>query len=384
MKVIRWIIAIILGLAGLFFLYAGISGLTEISPSGAIILIVFGVGLMALAVFAVKGRKPKTEKLIEKSAPSAVSKAERLAPQPQLQSESEPAPETPQPDTYAEARLLDKQNKTMPDVVEPWNDCREAIARLDEVVKQTEPYSDLSPLQLFYLHQLHSTALMNGPDEYWIDWNIDSRAFAQLYLDKGYVDYKTVDLWEYTVVQLKEMLSEKGAKKSGTKEELIDRIEETYSRDELVALNPEPRIGLTDKGCAACNATPYTALRDFTVEHKILCLILQGKYKEARETLLDYLDDVPFYVKQGNPPKEYRLDACPFLQFQRFNLYEKSSDNAIFGALCALHYMLHGELGLPMYKDESSWVEGKRREDVYIYDAFNAPLAICKAFVENN
>ena len=80
MKVIRWIIAIILGLAGLFFLYAGISGLTEISPSGAIILIVFGVGLMALAVFAVKGRKPKTEKLIEKSAPSAVSKAERLAP----------------------------------------------------------------------------------------------------------------------------------------------------------------------------------------------------------------------------------------------------------------------------------------------------------------
>lgn len=378
MKVIRWIIAVILGLAGLFFLYAGGSGLTEISLSGAIILIVFGVGLMALAVLVVKGRKPKTEKPMEKPASSAQTKVKTPAPQP------EPDPETPHPDTYAEARLLDKQNKTMPDVVEPWNDCREAIARLDEVVKQTEPFSDLSPLQLFYLHQIHSSALMNGPDEYWIDWNIDSRAFAQLYLNKGYVDYKTVDLWEYTVVQLKEMLSKKGAKKSGTKEELIDRIEETYSRDELVALNPEPRIGLTDKGYAACNATPYTALRDFTVEHKILCLILQGKYKEARETLLDYLDNVPFYVKQGNPPREYRLDACPFLQFQMFNLYEKSSDNAIFGALCALHYMLHGELGLPMYKDESSWVAGKRRDDVYIYDAFNAPLVVCKVFVENN
>lgn len=81
MKVIRWIIAIILGLAGLFFLYAGISGLTEISLSGAIILIVFGVGLMALAVFAVKGRKSK-QKPVEKQdkdKPKAVAKPVKKA-----------------------------------------------------------------------------------------------------------------------------------------------------------------------------------------------------------------------------------------------------------------------------------------------------------------
>lgn len=379
MRAIKKIIAIILILIGLFFALGGIATMGDDNGmAGSVIMVIIGVIALVLAALIWKSSKSKTAVKPEK--PAKVEKAEPV----QLKPETPAPQEKAQSDTYAEAMLLDKQNKTMPDAVEPWHDYQDAIARLDEVVKQTEPYSDLTPLQLFYLHQLHSSALMNGPDEYWIDWNIDSRAFAQLYLDKGYVDYKTVDLWEYTVVQLKEMLSEKGAKKSGTKEELIDRIEETYSRDELVALNPEPRIGLTDKGCAACNATPYTALRDFTVEHKILCLILQGKYKEARETLLDYLDDVPFYVKQGNPPKEYRLDACPFLQFQRFNLYEKSSDNAIFGALCGLHYMLHGELGLPMYKDESSWVEGKRREDVYIYDAFNAPLEICKAFVENN
>lgn len=379
MRAIKKIIAIVLILVGLFFALGGIATMGDNNGmAGSVIMIIIGAIALALAAIIWKSSRPK-----EVAKPEKPAKVEKTEP---VQQKSEtPAPqEKEQPNSYAEARLLDKQNKTMPDTVEPWNDCREAIARLDEVVKQTEPYSDLSPLQLFYLHQLHSSALMNGPDEYWIDWNIDSRAFAQLYLGKGYVDYKTVDLWEYTVVQLKEMLSKKGAKKSGTKEELIDRIEETYSRDELVALNPEPRIGLTDKGYAACNATPYTALRDFTVEHKILCLILQGKYKEARETLLDYLDNVPFYVKQGNPPREYRLDACPFLQFQKFNLYEKSSDNAIFGALCALHYMLHGELGLPMYKDESSWVAGKRRDDVYIYDAFNAPLVVCKAFVENN
>lgn len=379
MRAIKKIIAIVLILVGLFFALGGIATMGDNNGmAGSVIMIIIGAIALALAAIIWKSSRPK-----EVAKPEKPAKVEKTEP---VQQKSEtPAPqEKEQPNSYAEARLLDKQNKTMPDTVEPWNDGREAIARLDEVVKQTEPYSDLSPLQLFYLHQLHSSALMNGPDEYWIDWNIDSRAFAQLYLDKGYVDYKTVDLWEYTVVQLKEMLSKKGAKKSGTKEELIDRIEETYSRDELVALNPEPRIGLTDKGYAACNATPYTALRDFTVEHKILCLILQGKYKEARETLLDYLDNVPFYVKQGNPPREYRLDACPFLQFQKFNLYEKSSDNAIFGALCALHYMLHGELGLPMYKDESSWVAGKRRDDVYIYDAFNAPLVVCKAFVEND
>lgn len=379
MRAIKKIIAIILILIGLFFALGGIATMGDDNGmAGSVIMVIIGGIALVLAALIWKSSRSKTAVKPEK--PAKVEKSEPVQPKPET-----PAPqEKAQSDTYAEAMLLDKQNKTMPDTVEPWHDYQDAIARLDEVVKQTEAFSDLTPLQLFYLHQLHSTALMNDTDEYWIDWNIDSRAVAQLYLDKGYAEYSPVDLWDYTVVQLKEMLAAKGAKKSGTKDELIDRVEETYSRDELVALNPEPRIGLTHKGYDACSVTPYTALRDFTVEHDILCLILQGKYKDARKTLLTYLDGVPFYSKQGNPPKEYRLDACPFLQFQKFNLYEKSSDNAIFGALCALHYMLHGELGLPMYKDESSWVAGKRRDDVYIYDAFNAPLVICKAFVENN
>lgn len=105
MKVIRWIIAVILGLAGLFFLYAGITGAAEIDLTSGIILIVFGVGLMALAVFAVRGRKPKPKKdkpalkqnkdkpkVAEKPVKKAEPRAEDKKPAPQAQPKEKETP----------------------------------------------------------------------------------------------------------------------------------------------------------------------------------------------------------------------------------------------------------------------------------------------------
>lgn len=353
MKVIRWILAIILGLVGLFFIYAGISGLTEISLSGAIILIVFGVGLMALAVLAVRGRKPKKDKPIEKQTkdkPKAIEKQDKIK---QKSEKIQPAPQV-QPE---QCKLSDTTYRVSGDLY------HRVVVSLDASIHDVMQINDLTPQELAVMYKVQGREIGTSR-EYWLDnAGVDVVEAANHYIAHGYATYYPLDPWDKTVVELKDMLRAKGAKISGTKDDLVDRVWEVYSTEELIELNPEKRIKLTDKGFAAMEATPYTMLRNHVVEHDCLALIVKGDYAAAQRKAADYLA-----IRQA---QAYPVDSDRFDRLQQMHGFDDDVKDAIYNAMQILAYIVTGNEHTPMIYIES-WIPDYQGTDKETNDKIDA------------
>lgn len=330
MKVIRWILAIILGLIGLFFLYCGVTGLSEIFFASAIFLILVGVGIIALAVLIVKGRKPKKDKPKQKPVEKQdkiKQKSEKIQPAPQAQPE--------------QRKLSDSTYLVSGDLY------HRVIVSLDATVHDVMQINDLTPQELAVMYKVQGRQIGTSR-EYWLDnAGVDVVEAANHYIEYGYATYYPLDPWDKTVVELKDMLRAKGAKISGAKDDLVDRVWEVYSTEELIELNPEKRIKLTDKGFAAMEATPYTMLRNHVVEHDCLALIVKGDYAAAQRKAADYL--------AARQAQAYPVDSDRFDRLQQMHGFDDDVKDAIYNAMQILAYIVTGNERTPMIYIES-WI----------------------------
>lgn len=140
-----------------------------------------------------------------------------------------------------------------------------------EEVEQSEETSDFHKSFIADIHPVYKRKLPNGllPGEIilldWINgkkkteafpgyfdyqYGIDARASLKKLMEHGYLEYATPEdsLVSLKVPELKEILKTKDLKVSGKKAELIERIKEHFSPDEISEYVKQPTIKLTAKG----------------------------------------------------------------------------------------------------------------------------------------
>lgn len=101
----------------------------------------------------------------------------------------------------------------------------------------------------------------NGyPGFWWFEYGIrDVGAALSSLEERGYIEFGpiTTALNDLTAAQLKTMLKDKGQPSSGSKDNLIDRVYDCYSDDELIDMGLEEKYVLTQKGKAELRENQY-------------------------------------------------------------------------------------------------------------------------------
>lgn len=175
----------------------------------------------------------------------------------------------------------------------------------------------------------------------------------------GYLVQKQSNLEDKSVVELKDMLRSKNAKLSGLKSELVCRVKEIYTPDELRTLNPnKSEVELTEKGRSLVSAVPFSITYDYELEKECLALIARGDYIAAQKNVFDYKSKLPKLDKQRldwGRFEDYPLDLDLILRMQRMKAFDNDVANTINNAMHILMYIVRGIVSAP-FSYYSSWI----------------------------
>ncbi len=130
----------------------------------------------------------------------------------------------------------------------------EGIPTLNSRIKTAFPSSNgLYPHEIMMLDYASSYKTSGNTFQHFWKWNysvLDPQSVLNSLYERGFIcrgDAASA-LKRYVVADLKALLSQKGAKVTGKKDELITRILEIYSTDELEAIIPDRNYVLTELG----------------------------------------------------------------------------------------------------------------------------------------
>ena len=348
MNIIGKIVAVLLALVGLFFCVPGFAALSSTDDrAGTIIMIIIGLLFLAAAVWLFT--KSKTSK--SGIAPVSIEKRIEKIPNARTMKDSIVA------DVHPDPQQKDVGAQSAGEVIEyQISDelYHKALAQLDATVDAAMQITDLTPQELAVMYKLGNHPIGHSR-EYWLSVaGVDTIEAAHHYLDFGYATYQPLDPGDLTVVELKDLLRAKEAKLSGVKDDLIDRVLDVYSTEELITLNPEKKILLTEKGVSAMNATPYTVLRNHVIEHDCLALIIKGDYESAHKKVAVYLG--------GRRDQDYPVIRERFDRIQQMQSFNDPVKDAIYNAMQILEYLVTGNEQTPMIYIES-WIPGYHGTD---------------------
>lgn len=366
MQLIRILVGAVLFLVGLFFVAGGFYTMgdeTGIAPS--VIMIIIGLIPWALMLKLLKmGQKNKQQTLKRErelileqtSIQSQQAKVDRAV---EVKQETETEPEAEENILLSSTSEISNDIGTLKkQIIDPlhddtvWDNYEQIKSRVNVIASRAVEFNDLTPQELFFLNQVNGLDI-NVRHEYWYkECGVDSISAAQAYIEKGYTELIPLDPWNLTVEQNKDLLRAKKQKLSGIKEDLVDRVLECYSDDELRELNPEKRIQLTQKGVEAVTNTPYSLLRNYIVERDCLLLIFQGKYLEAQEKACSYRSTMPEYTSSNKTYFEHEAIE----RLRKITAFKNAEDNAIYIALCILRFLAFGTLQPVTTRYVEAWI----------------------------
>lgn len=173
----------------------------------------------------------------------------------------------------------------------------------------------------------------------------------RIFFANGYAEY-TTDPKSLRVSDIKELLSAKGIPTSGKKADLIVRLLESYSAEEISALGLPRVIKLTEKGRNIADKTPLSLMHDHVLEYRCLKQIIEGNTTGAALDVGKYLRSKPTYGTPGSFSNgcAAEVPACLF----DLEVFPDKKDNDIFKALIILSCMLGS--GFPSKKYLSDWM----------------------------
>ncbi len=177
---------------------------------------------------------------------------------------------------------------------------KDKLKRLDPKKVDLSNFKErhLTSTELYFLKYLDGVNV-NDPNiaGYWThEYNINYADVLKQYLGQGLLvvsDEK--DLHNFKVAELKQILSEKGLPKTGRKEELINRIHDNFTPDELTKYikSNEQYYKLTAKGKEMVKNLRPSATKNIELEDKCYSLILDGKFNEAYMEIAKYESQKP-------------------------------------------------------------------------------------------
>ena len=121
----------------------------------------------------------------------------------------------------------------------------EGIPTLDSRIKSAYTSNNgLYPHEILMLHYAKTYKSQGNSFQSFWKWNysvLDPQQVLDTLYKRGFVCYAdaSIALKNFTVSNLKEILEKKGEKASGKKDDLVKRVIETYSKDELESILPE-------------------------------------------------------------------------------------------------------------------------------------------------
>jgi SPP1 gp7 family putative phage head morphogenesis protein len=156
----------------------------------------------------------------------------------------------------------------------------------------------LSSIELNFLKYLNNRNVDNlVVAGYWThEYNINYKEVIPQFICQGLLEIcDSRDLSSLKVVELKDILLTKNLPRSGKKNELIQRIRENFSPDELTQYfkDNEKYYRLTPKGKEAIKNIKPSATMNLELEDKCYKLILAGKFNEAYKKIAKYESQKP-------------------------------------------------------------------------------------------
>lgn len=180
---------------------------------------------------------------------------------------------------------------------------------------------------------------------------LDIAKELRIFFANGYAEY-TTDPKSLRVSDIKELLSAKGIPTSGKKADLIVRLLESYSAEEISALGLPRVIKLTEKGRKVANSTPISLMHDHILDYRCLKQIIDGNPDAASLEVRRYKRNMPTHGAPGafSSGEAARVPDCLF----NLEVFPTKEDNDLFKALIILSWML-GK-GFPSKKYLSNWM----------------------------
>ena len=149
----------------------------------------------------------------------------------------------------------------------------------------------LTSLEKSFLVYMNNLNIVNpNIAQYWsYEYGINYKKCIEKFLCSGYlrVSTHTEALHSLTVTELKTILKENGLKQSGKKDDLLNRIQEVLTEDDIKKYVSDNNLVfiLTDKGIAATAGVLPSVTKDLDFENKCLSLIDKRHFFEAYDAV---------------------------------------------------------------------------------------------------
>ena len=190
---------------------------------------------------------------------------------------------------------------TMTTIERPSNDFRNDITPIDVRIKKCVPSAHgLYPHEILMLHYAEKYKTQgNTFQQFWLyDYGVsDPEAVLQSLVKRGFVTFGTVEacVKSEKVANLKEMLSSKGAKVTGKKDELVSRVLETFTAAELDSMFPAKNYALTELGKSDLADNEYVTYlhsnKYYGLDAFKLNRVLAGSTKRYRDAIWRHFND---------------------------------------------------------------------------------------------
>ena len=150
------------------------------------------------------------------------------------------------------------------------------------------PLTSVEKSFLVYMNKLN--VVNPNIAQYWsYEYGIDYKKCIEKFLCNGYLRVSTHKeaLSGLTVAELKTILKENGLKQSGKKDELLNRIQETLTENDIKKYVSDNNLVfmLTDKGIAVTAEVLPSVTKDLEFENKCLSLIDKQQFFEAYDVV---------------------------------------------------------------------------------------------------
>ncbi|MBS5784049.1 MAG: minor capsid protein [Clostridium sp.] len=213
------------------------------------------------------------------------------------------------------------------------------------------PNPHLTSVELAFLKYVGRTSATEFcPAQYWYyEYGLDYKNEITKFLSEDLLIISSAgDIEKKTVPQLKEILKTKTLPLTGKKADLINRVQENFSEEELTELFPKGKefYKLTPKGKVLTATVQKSATKNIELEDRCLQLLMNGQIDEAYKEIAWFRAAAPGQTGIGiDWEREVKLGASKRdLSSYGKTLRSAKSENERLMATC---YVLCEMLGIP-------------------------------------
>ena len=212
--------------------------------------------------------------------------------------------------TYAQSCTKTLKDKTsernVTSAIIPYDEYDRYLKNIDPLnldLSDVEP-KELTSVEKSFLRYIdgRETKHLSISREWYYTYSLDVLSSIKIFLKSNLITVsKYVKLDFLTVDELKKLLAYKGLVKSGNKQQLIDRIANNFTKDEInEVLNIDTTFyRLTERGKRILENYPISATCNIDLEDFCISNILEGKYDTAYNAVCNFRKSAPLSCGLG-------------------------------------------------------------------------------------